>query len=108
MRNSINTQSKSIDRNEENRLPDLDFTDCIALIADSIEDIEALTTILEKAAAKVGLKTYQDKTKVMVIHQKDNIRNTNQFKLESKPGESVGKFKYLGSVSRANGNVVII
>lgn len=44
------------------KIGDLDFADDIALTAESIEDLKALTTSLEKAAANVGLKICQNKT----------------------------------------------
>lgn len=80
MINSIDTQSKAIDRNEENRLPDLEFADSIALTAESIKHIQALTTILEKAAATVGFTICQDKRKFIVICQQDNIRIPTKIK----------------------------
>ena len=67
--------------------------------------MQIIRTNLEKAAAKVGLKISQDKTKVMVIQQKVSNRTSDEFKVESKTIETVDKFKYLGSVISVNGNV---
>ena len=64
-----------------------------------------ITTNLDKAAAKVGLKISQDKTKVMVIQQKVSDRKADEIKIEGKAIETVDKFKCLGSVISANGNV---
>ena len=67
--------------------------------------MQIIRTNLEKAAAKVGLKISQDKTKVMVIQQKVSNRTSDEFKVESKTIETVDKFKYLGSVISVNGSV---
>ena len=105
MSKAVDTVNKGIRWKEENKLADLDFADDIALTADSIEDLQIIRTNLEKAAAKVGLKISQDKTKVMVIQQKVSNRTSDEFKVESKTIETVDKFKYLGSVISVNGNV---
>ena len=41
----------------------------------------------------------------MVIQQKVNDRTSDEIKVEGKTVEVVDKFKYLGSVISANGNV---
>ena len=41
----------------------------------------------------------------MVIQQKVNDRTSDEIKIEGKTVEIVDKFKYLGSVISANGNV---
>ena len=41
----------------------------------------------------------------MVIQQKVNDRTSDEIKVEGKTVEIVDKFKYLGSVISANGNV---
>lgn len=106
MTKSIDTQNKGINCNEENKLVDLDFADVIALIAESTEDLQdLLTSNLEKAAAKVRIKISQDKIKVTAIKYQDIIINNNQIKVGEKPVESMGKFKYLGRLINANGNV---
>ena len=59
---AVDTVNKSIRWKEENKLAELYFADDTALTADSIEDLKIITTNLEKAAAKVGIKISQDKT----------------------------------------------
>ena len=105
MSKAVDTVNKDIRWKGENKPADLDFADDIALTADSIEDLQIITTNLEKAAAKVGLKINQDKTKVMVIQQKVSDRTSYGIKVEGKTIGTVDKFKYLGSVISTNGNV---
>ena len=68
--------------------------------------MQIITTNLEKAAAKIGLKISQEKTKVTVIQQRVSDRTSGEIKVEGKTVETVDKFKYLGSVISANGNAV--
>ena len=98
MSKAVDTVNKGIRWKEENKLADLNFA------ADSVEDLKIIKTDLEKAAARVGLKISQDKTKVMVIQHKLSDRANNEIKVEGKTIETVDKFKYLGSVISANGN----
>ena len=98
MSEAVDTVNKGIRWKEENKLADLNFA------ADSVEDLKIIKTDLEKAAARVGLKISQDKTKVMVIQHKLSDRANNEIKVEGKTIETVDKFKYLGSVINANGN----
>ena len=98
MSEAVDTVNKGIRWKEENKLADLNFA------TDSVEDLKIIKTDLEKAAARVGLKISQDKTKVMVIQHKLSDRANNEIKVEGKTIETVDKFKYLGSVINANGN----
>ena len=105
MSKSVDMVNKAIRWKEENKLAKLDFADDIALSADSVEDLQIITTNFEKAAAKVGLKISQDKTKLMIIQQKVGNRTSDEFKVEGKTNETVDKFIYLEKVISANGNV---
>ena len=58
---AVDTGNKGIRWKGENKLADLYFADDTALTADLIEDLQIITTNLEKAAAKVGIKISQDK-----------------------------------------------
>ena len=71
----------------------------IGLTTDSTEDLQIITSNLEKAAAKVELKITQDKTKITVIQQKVSDRTSDEIKVEGKTNETVDKFKYLGMLS---------
>ena len=105
MSKAVDTVNKGIRWKEENKLAYLHFADDTVLTADSIEDLQIITTNLEKAGAKVGIKISQDKTKVMVIQQKVSDKTSDEIKVEGKTIETVDKFKYLGSVIIVNGNV---
>jgi hypothetical protein len=75
-------------------LTDLDFTDDIALLSDTIGNAQVLLSALECAAKEVGLFINQSKTKSLVI----NARTTNNIlSLSSGPVEFVDDFCYLGS-----------
>ena len=102
---AVDIVNKGIRWKEENKLADLDFADDIALTADSIEDLQIITTSLEKAASKVGLKISQNKTKAMVIQQKVSDRTSDEIKVEGKTIETADKLKNLGSVISPNDNV---
>ena len=71
----------------------------IGLTTDLIEDLQIITSNLEKAAAKVELKITQDKTKITVIQQKVSDRTSDEINVEGKTNETVDKFKYLGMLS---------
>ena len=50
----------------------------------SIEDVQIITTNLEKAAARVELKISQDKTKAIVTQQNVSDRTSDEIKVEGK------------------------
>ena len=58
-------QQVGIPWTDQTRLTDLDFADDIALLANSIPALQALTTSLEDTASKVGLRISIDKLKTM-------------------------------------------
>ena len=55
-----------IDWADETKLADLDFADDIALLEESVQDMQHFTSVLEEEASKVGLYINPDKCKVMV------------------------------------------
>ena len=75
------------------KLADTEFADDIALLTDSIVDMQALLSTLEEEAAKVGLHMNEKKTNYMLINQEDQpIKTLNGTTLEKKED-----FLYLGS-----------
>jgi hypothetical protein len=95
MRDATREQQVGIPWTDQTRLTDLDFADDIALLADSYPALQALTTSLEDAAAKVGLRISTEKSKTMragIGRQGAQIRVGNQ------PLEEVPQFTYLGSI----------
>jgi len=73
----------------------------IALITDSCPALQALTTSLEDAAAKVGLRININKSKTMQIGVG---RQTTQIRVGGQPLEEVPQFTYLGSILSVEDN----
>ena len=57
---------------DSQRLTDLDFTEDIALLGKSQEDVQNLTNRVEKEAGHIGLMINSAKTKVMIVGQCDD------------------------------------
>ncbi|KAI8483834.1 hypothetical protein Bbelb_383610 [Branchiostoma belcheri] len=85
----------------DRRLTDLDFTDDIALTAESQLTVQDMTTSAETEAGKVGLRISCQKTKVMQVG--DQQTNTN-LHISGEPVENVRQFTYLGSTMTAEGD----
>ena len=64
------------------------FLNLSTYLLDSIEDVQIITTNLEKAAARVELQISQDKTKAMVIQQNVSDRTSDEIKVEGKAVET--------------------
>ena len=76
------------------RISDTDFEDDIALIADTVKEVEMLMQEVERVAATVGLKMNEGKTKFIT----QNIENPDSIKsLSNSTIEHVEDFTYLGS-----------
>lgn len=84
------------------RLKDLDFADDLALIAESQQGLQDMTSSLEDSAAKVGLRISSEKTKTMEIGQP---AHTNPIIVNGIPVDKVDKFTYLGSMLTSEGEV---
>ena len=75
------------------KVVDTDFADDIALLADSVEEVQEILEEVEKAAAAVGLQMNEDKTKYLV----KNIEDPTPVKaMSGKSIELVEDFLYLG------------
>ena len=76
------------------KIADTEFADDIALLSDSIQEVQELLNTLEVEAAKVGLQMNESKTKYLI----ENIESP--VPIVSKAGKSierVGDFLYFGS-----------
>ena len=73
-------------------LTDADYTDDIALLANTPAQAETLLHSLERAAAGIGLHVNVHKTEYMYFNQRANISTLNGCSLKL-----VDKFTYLGS-----------
>ena len=75
------------------KLADTEFADDIALLADSVKEIQDLLCSLEEEAAKVGLHMNEKKTKYML----DNLEDDSIITRSGKTLEKKDDFLYLGS-----------
>ena len=76
-------------------MTDLDFADDLALLSNTIQDVQSLLHDLEVAAEQVGLYMNTSKTEFMTVnidHDEASILANN-----GDPLEHVQDFKYLGS-----------
>ena len=72
-----------------------DFADDIALLSDTINEVQALLNAVESATQSVGLVMNSGKTKFMRYEQDSQIQSLKS--LEGKSLECVTNFEYLGS-----------
>ena len=89
---------------KERRLKDLDFADDLALLAESWQQLQQMTTSLEENAAKVGLKISGSKTKTMQIGDQQSLTSVPII-ISGEPVEKVNKFTYLGSMFTEDGDI---
>ena len=94
MKNAMNKANIGISWKQGTRLTDLDFTDDVALLAETNEQLQDMTTNLEVEAAKVGLRISHSKTRVM---RTGTIQSHINIQIGSTAIERVQRFAYLGS-----------
>ena len=90
MKDSTEGRSNWIQWTLLKQLDDLDFTDDIALLAHTYQQIQEKTTQLEESAAKLGLFASKVKTKSMRM----NTTNTTPIMLQTGDIEDVSSFTY--------------
>jgi len=83
------------------KLADLDFADDIALLSNTRDALQGITTGLQNNALKVGLRISAEKTKAMIVGEQQAIPLT----IDQKDIEYVDKFQYLGSYMSRTGDV---
>ena len=81
-------------RIKADKISDTEFADDIALIADSIQEVQELLTEVETVAADVGLRMNETKTKYMVANMSDH---DPIYAASGSRIELVENFLYLGS-----------
>ena len=87
-------------------ITDTDFTDDLAILADSMEQLLEALLILREEAAKLGLHINWNKTKVMAIDPSCPTINS-PVSLDSTTGiEVVQDFTYLASITSSNGSLL--
>ena len=104
MKNAMDKPNIGISWKQGTRLTDLDFADDVALLAETNEQLQDMTTNLEVEAAKVGLQISHSKMKVM---RTDIIQSHINIQIGNTAIERVQQFLYLGSIlSCENGGVL--
>ncbi len=88
---------------KQTRLADLDFADDIALLAESREKLQQLTTRLEKFALKIGLRINIKKTQVMQMSREDEDL-LMPITIGNQPLTDIDRFTYFGSVIAQDGD----
>ncbi|VDP66926.1 unnamed protein product [Schistosoma curassoni] len=78
----------------QNQLDDLDFTDDLALLSHTHEQIQIKIASVAAVSASVGLNMHKGETKVL----KYNTENSNPITLDGETLEDVESSTYLGSI----------
>ncbi|VDO59435.1 unnamed protein product [Schistosoma curassoni] len=89
-----NERKHGIQWTAQNQLDDLDFTDDLALLPYTHEQMQIKTDSVAAVSASVGLNIHKGKTKVL----KYNTENSNPITLDDETLEDVESFTYLGSI----------
>ena len=76
------------------KLADIDFADDIALLEESVQNMQHFTSVLEEEASRVGLYINPDKCKVMVSN---TWSGTADIHAQGSTVEVVDEFCYLAS-----------
>ena len=90
--NSFKLTKERIRRYPARTITDADYTDDIALLADTLAKVETLLRSLERAAVVIGLHGNAYKTEYMCFNQRGGISTLNDSSLKI-----VDKFTFLGS-----------
>ncbi|VDP04397.1 unnamed protein product [Schistosoma margrebowiei] len=99
MKTSTSEGKHGIQWTTQNQLDDLDFTDHLALLSHTHEQMQIKTASVAAVSASVGLSIHKGKTKVL----KCNMENTHPISLDGETLEDVESFTYLGSIINEQG-----
>ncbi|VDO54153.1 unnamed protein product [Schistosoma margrebowiei] len=94
MKTSISEGKHGIQWTAQNQLDDLDFTDDLALLSRTHEQMQMKTASVAAVSESVGLSIHKGKTKVL----KFKAENNNPITLDGETLEDVESFTYLGSI----------
>ncbi|VDO97477.1 unnamed protein product [Schistosoma margrebowiei] len=94
MRTLTSERKHGIQWTARNQLDDLDFTDDLALLSHTHEQMQTKTASVEAVSASVGLSIHKGETKVL----KFKAENRNPITLGGETLEDVKSFTYLGSI----------
>jgi len=101
MHKVIERSHAGIDWADGTKLVDLDFADDIALLDESVQNVQHFTSVLEEEASRVGLYVNPDKCKVTVSN---TWSGTADIHVQGSTVEVIDEFCYLGSYILHNGN----
>ena len=96
MRKAIDTQEAGIKWTNCDRLPDLDFTDDLALLADNSVQLQQMTDGLKSNAEKVGLRINTSKINIQRIGNWNN--STTPITVDERLLDEVQRFKTLAAI----------
>ena len=91
---SMDIKDKGINIDGE-YLTDLRFADDVALVTQSVKDLEDILNCLNEESRKIGLEMHKGKTKFMT-----NFQTTESVEIDSEPIEKVECYTYLGKEIR--------
>ncbi|VDP43208.1 unnamed protein product [Schistosoma curassoni] len=94
MKTSTSERKHGIQWTAQNQLDDLDFTDDLALLSHTHEQMQIKTASVAAVSASVGLNIHKGKTNVL----KFKAENNNPITLDGETLEDVESFTYLGSI----------
>lgn len=80
------------------------FADDMAILGESIEDLQHSLDSLHQYCQKWGLTVNTDKTKLMVFRKRGNTRQDEQWFYDGRQLDIVSDFNYLGTVLHYNGS----
>ncbi|VDP25138.1 unnamed protein product [Schistosoma margrebowiei] len=101
MKTSISGERHGIQWTTQNQLDDLDFTDDLALLSHTHEQMQIKTVSLTAVSASLGLKIHKGKTKVL----KFKTKNSNPITLDGKTLEDVKHSLHTREASSMNNEV---
>ncbi len=99
MKTSIAQSRHGIQWTPWTRLTDLDFTDNLALLSHTQQQMQEMMTSVASASAQIGLNIHKGKSKIL----KTNTASTNPIMLDGDALEEVDAFIYLGSIINKQG-----
>ncbi|VDP49737.1 unnamed protein product [Schistosoma curassoni] len=94
MKTSTSEGKHGIQWTAQNQLDDLDFTDELALLSHTHEQMQMKTASVAAVSASVHLSIHKGKTKIL----KYNTENSNRITLDDETLGEVESFAYLGSI----------
>jgi len=101
VRNALNT-GIGVKLQESKTIKLIAYADDIVLLSESESDLQSMAEFLIEESKQMGLTINEEKTKYMILSQK-NSRHNN-LKVRNMEFELVGNFKYLGVELSVSGN----